>query len=151
MPMPAVIDIRDVTADDEADWRRLWSGFLAHYGVTLEAGITDFTWTRLLDAQNPLAARIACLDGRATGFAIHQLHPSTWVMGEDCYLEDLFVAQEARGQGIGRALIEDLKAVARAKGAKRLHWFTDAGNRRARALYDQLAERDGHIRYRTIL
>ncbi|MCY1125854.1 GNAT family N-acetyltransferase [Frigidibacter sp. RF13] len=149
--MTALVDIRDMTAADEADWRRLWAGFLAYYDIELAPGITDFTWTRLLDPANPLTARMAYLDGRAMGFAIHQLHPSTWVMGEDCYLEDLFVAEEARGRGIGRALIEDLKALSRAKGAKRLHWFTDNENSRARALYDQLAESDGHIRYRTTL
>ncbi|WP_284165587.1 GNAT family N-acetyltransferase [Frigidibacter sp. SD6-1] len=149
--MTAAVDIRDVTDADEADWRRLWAGFLAYYDIKLDPGITDFTWARLLAPANPLTARIARLDGRAAGFAIHQLHPSTWVMGEDCYLEDLFVAEEARGQGIGRALIEDLKSVARAKSAHRLHWFTDSENTRARALYDKLAEADGHIRYRTVL
>jgi GNAT superfamily N-acetyltransferase len=82
------------------------------------------------------------------GFALHHHHASTWVMGDDCYLEDLFVAPVARGQGIGRALIEDVKALAWAKGWHRLYWHTDEGNTTARKLYDSFAPSDGHIRYR---
>ena len=69
-------------------------------------------------------------------------------MGDDCYLEDLFVDPAARGQGIGRALITDLIEFARNRGWKRLYWNTDASNSAARALYDQFAQDDGHVRYR---
>lgn len=143
--------IRDVAPADEAEWRRLWAGFLDYYAHPLAPEVTDFTWARLLDPACPLTARIAVVDGRAMGFAIHQNHPSTWVMGNDCYLEDLFVAPEARGAGIGRALIEDLIALARARGWKRLYWNTDAENHAARALYDRFTRDDGHVRYRLTL
>ena len=69
-------------------------------------------------------------------------------MGEDCYLEDLFVEDGARGQGLGRALIEDLMVLAKARGWHRLYWHTDAGNLPARRLYDRFIASDGHIRYR---
>jgi ribosomal protein S18 acetylase RimI-like enzyme len=82
------------------------------------------------------------------GFAIHLHHPSTWVLTGDCYLEDLFVAPKARGQGLGRALIDDLITLARARGWSRLYWHTRVDNTKARALYDQYVATDGHIRYR---
>ncbi len=85
------------------------------------------------------------------GFALHHHHASTWVLGDDCYLEDLFVSEAARGLGIGRALIDDLIVLARAKGWHRLYWHTDAGNARARSLYDSYVLSDGHIRYRMSL
>ncbi len=128
-------------------WRRLWAQYLAFYGVTLASEITDFTWTRLMDPASALKARLA-VEADVLGFAIHQHHPSTWVMGEDCYLEDLFVAEPARGKGVGRALIEDLRALAAARGWRRLYWHTDQGNARARALYDSFVPSDGHVRYR---
>jgi GNAT superfamily N-acetyltransferase len=143
--------IRDARAQDEADWLRLWQGFLDYYQVSLPAEVTAFTWARLMDPASPLTARLAVLDGRVAGFAIHQHHPSTWVMGDDCYLEDLFVDPQVRGQGIARALIEDLIALARGRGWKRLYWNTDASNRAARALYDQFTRDDGHVRYRLTL
>ncbi len=142
------LTLRDAAPEDEATWRGLWDAYLAFYAVDLAASVTDLTWARLLDPASPLKARLACRDDRVEGFAIHQHHPSSWVAGDDCYLEDLFVADTARGGGVGRALIDDLIALARARGWNRLYWHTDEDNARARALYDSYTPSDGHIRYR---
>lgn len=143
--------IRWAEATDEPGWRRLWAGFLDYYELSLASEITDFTWKRLMDPQSPMKARMAFDGAGALGFAIHQHHPSTWVMGDDCYLEDLFVDPAARGQGVGRALIEDLAAHARAMGWKRLYWNTEITNTAARKLYDRITPDDGHVRYRLTL
>lgn len=146
-----MVDLRDASAGDEADFRRLWQGFLDGYGLTLAPEVSAFTWARLMDPGNALTARLAVVDGVPQGFAIHQHHPSTWVMGDDGYLEDLFVAPEARGKGLGRALIEDLVAIGRRNGWRRLYWLTEIENAGARKLYDQFCANDGHIRYRMTL
>jgi GNAT superfamily N-acetyltransferase len=143
--------IRDAAGSDRAAWERLWQGFLAYYNQSLDPAITAHTWTRLMDPTCPMKMRLAEVDGVVEGFAIHQHHPSTWVMGNDCYLEDLFVAPAARGQGLGRALIADLQALARARGWHRLYWHTDESNATARKLYDSFVPSDGHIRYRLTL
>lgn len=140
--------IRDIAAEDEAAWRDLWAQYLAFYSVDLSPEITNRTWARLMDPASPLAGRVAVAEGVVQGFALHHHHCSTWVAGEDCYLEDLFVADAARGLGLGRALIDDLIALAKARGWHRLYWHTDEGNSRARALYDSYAPWDGHVRYR---
>lgn len=145
------LTIRDATAQDHTTWLGLWQGFLDYYDTTLAPEVTAFTWTRLMDPASPMKMRLACLDDQAVGFAIHQHHPSTWVLGDDGYLEDLFVAPEARGKGAGRALIEDLQALARNHGWHRLYWLTDASNTDARRLYDSFVPTDGHIRYRFAL
>jgi GNAT superfamily N-acetyltransferase len=149
--MTAGIEILDARPEDEPGWRGLWSGFLDYYGMTLPEEVTGYTWARLLDPGNALSARLAFVGGRMAGFAIHQHHPSTWVKGDDCYLEDLFVAPWARGCGAGRALIEDLIGLARDRGWIRLYWHTDADNHQARSLYDRFARDDGHLRYRMVL
>lgn len=143
--------LRDAEPGDRAAWGELWAQYLAYYKVDLPPAVTDHTWARLMDAAHPMQARLAVDGARVLGFAIHHHHASSWVMGEDCYLEDLFVHPEARGQGIGRALIEDLQALARARGWHRLYWHTDAGNTTARRLYDSFIPSDGHIRYRLAL
>ena len=140
--------IRDARPEDEAAWRGLWAQYLDFYDVTLTPEVTTATWTRLMDPDSPMKMRLAVLDGNPVGFAIHLHHPSTWVMGEDCYLEDLFLAPEARGKGLGRALIDDLITLARARGWHRLYWHTDEENATARKLYDRYVKTDGHVRYR---
>ena len=140
--------IRNATPADRDAFLALWQAYLAFYQVDLAPMVTDATWTRLMDAASPVKARLAEVDRQVLGFAIHMHHPSTWVATEDCYLEDLYVAEGARGHGLGRALIDDLIVLARAKGWARLYWHTNEGNTSARALYDQYVASDGHIRYR---
>ncbi len=140
--------IRDATPADEAAFRGLWQSYLAFYGVDLAPEVTAATWARLMNDTSPVKARLAEVDGQVMGFAVHLHHPSTWVLTEDCYLEDLFVAETARGHGLGRALIDDLIGLARSRGWSRVYWHTNGDNTRARALYDQYVASDGHIRYR---
>jgi GNAT superfamily N-acetyltransferase len=145
------VELRDASPQDQTAFLDLWQQYLAFYKVDLAPQITAATWARLMDPASPVKARLAVLDGTVQGFAIHMHHPSTWVATEDGYLEDLFVTDSARGHGLGRALIDDLIALARIKGWARLYWHTNEGNTRARALYDQYVASDGHIRYRMTL
>jgi len=142
------LEIRTAERLDEADWRKLWQGYLTFYEVDIAPEVTDKTWARILDPASPLTCRLAVLDGRVTGFAIHFTHPSTWVISDDCYLEDLYVDSDVRGAGIGRALLDDLVALGEKSGWARLYWHTDQNNHRARKLYDSYVEVDGHVRYR---
>ena len=146
------MNIRDASPADHAAWETLWQTYLDYYQTTLPPAVTAHTWDRLMDPASSLKMRLAVNEdeggGDVIGFAIHQHHPSTWVLGDDCYLEDLFVAATERGRGTGRALIADLHRLARARGWNRLYWHTDEGNATARALYDSIVPADGHIRYR---
>ena len=82
---------------------------------------------------------------------VNVLHEGTWSAAPICYLEDLFVAPEARGAGIGRALISDLIAVGKVRGWSRLYWHTKSGNSEARRLYDRFVAADDFCRYRLVL
>ena len=94
---------------------------------------------------------IAEANGKPVGFAIWFYNYSTFKGRHGIYLEDLFVSDSARGKGVGRALIDDLIALSKARGWQRLYWHTDERNARARALYDSYAPYDGHVRYRLTL
>jgi len=143
------MSIRDATAADEAGFRRLWDAYLTFYDVTLAPAVTDQTWARILDPASPLSARVAVdAAGKVQGFAVWHHHIASWHLANDLYLEDLFVDAAARGTGLGRALLDDLFTLARARGFGRIYWHTDEGNARARSLYDSYAPADGHIRYR---
>jgi GNAT superfamily N-acetyltransferase len=61
-------------------------------------------------------------DGQPAGFALYFFNYSTWVGRPGLYLEDIFVLPEHRGQGIGKALLARVAAIALEKGCKRLQW-----------------------------
>jgi GNAT superfamily N-acetyltransferase len=77
-------------------------------------------------------------------------HRSAWTTSDDCYLQDLFVADDARGGGVGRALIEHVYADARRRGASRVYWLTHESNQNAMQLYDRIADRSAFIQYRRL-
>ncbi len=142
------LKIREARPEDRAEWLSLWKDYLAFYKVDLSSDVTDHTWNRILDPASRISMRVAELDGRLGGFAIHHFHESTWVKAPDCYLEDLFVHESLRGKGAGRALIDDLITLCRKEGWTRLYWHTGEDNAQARKLYDSYIESDGHVRYR---
>jgi GNAT superfamily N-acetyltransferase len=144
--------IRPLAATDYAQWLPLWDGYNAFYGrsghTALPAAITAATWQRFFDAAEPVHALVAERDGRLLGLTHYLFHRSTIHVELVCYLQDLFTAEDVRGQGVAAALIEEVATRARAAGAARVYWLTHETNSTARRLYDQVATNSGFIVYR---
>ncbi|EKT7899694.1 GNAT family N-acetyltransferase [Klebsiella oxytoca] len=145
-----VIEIREPDRQDKAQWLSLWQDYTRFYGSPQPAEVTEYTWQRMLDAASPMLGRFAVVDGNVVGFAIRILHEGTWVKTPICYLEDLFVAPQMRGQGIARTLIQALQTEGKEKGWSRLYWHTRTDNP-ARRLYDEFTPADDYVRYRVTL
>ena len=143
--------IRPIAPSDREAWEPLWAGYNAFYerlGPTaLPPEVTDTLWTRLFDAGEPVFALVAEDAGRVVGLVHYLFHRSTSRIEPVCYLQDLFTLPEARGRGVGRALIMGVYARARDAGAKRVYWQTRENNSAGRVLYDQVAQHHGFIVY----
>jgi ribosomal protein S18 acetylase RimI-like enzyme len=74
----------------------------------------------------------------ACGVCQLRFRHSVWTSSEDCWIEDLFVAGAARGQGVGRALVQLACERARARAAVRIELDTNEANTAALALYESL-------------
>ena len=146
------LTIRPVTEGDFEAWLPLWDGYNAFYGrsgaTALDRGVTGVTWRRFLDPAEPVHALLAEADGVALGLAHYLFHRNTIMIGDVCYLQDLFTAKDARGRGVGRALIMAAAERARAAGSARLYWHTHQTNATARRLYDAVAGNTGFFVYR---
>ncbi len=143
------ITIRPLTAADREQWLALWHGYLTFYESAVPGDVTDLTWSRILDPEAPIHG--VCADdgnGKLLGIVHYLFHPVTWAAGPRCYLEDLFTAPEARGRGVGRALIEAVYAAADTRGADQVYWLTQEFNATARRLYDQVAQATPFMKYR---
>jgi hypothetical protein len=145
------VEIKAIDTNDFGIWLPLWRGYQRFYEVEIPESVTLMTWARLLDPVEPMHAALAMVGEQALGLVHSVYHRSTWATGDDCYLQDLFVANDARGGGIGRALIEHVYADARRRGASRVHWLTHESNHNAMQLYDRIAKRSGFTQYRQLV
>jgi GNAT superfamily N-acetyltransferase len=80
----------------------------------------------------------AWLDGGLAGFATLYWFFSSTKAAESVLMNDLFVREDVRGAGVGRALIERAVEEARRRGAAHLEWFTAPDNLVAQGLYDTM-------------
>ncbi len=151
----AELIVRAVRPADYAQWLPLWDGYNAFYGrsgpTALAPDITRVTWQRFFDASEPVHALVAEQDGQLLGLTHYLFHRTTTTIDLVCYLNDLFTSEDARGKGVGRALIQAVYDEARRAGSPRVYWHTHETNATARLLYDKLAENTGFIFYRKAL
>ena len=143
--------IMPFTADHKEQWVPLWRAYQAFYKTDIPPSVSDVTWSRLLDPAEPLGGAMAWQGDQAIGLVHHIQHRSCWTVGDYCYLQDLFVAETARGTGAGRKLIQYVYDHAKAQGCSRVYWLTHETNIEAMKLYDRIAARSGFIQYRHML
>lgn len=141
------LTLRPLLDADRADWARLWTDYLTFYQASRPAQVYDSTFARLLDPARPQHCILALLDGRPVGLVHYLFHPHHWEIEDVCYLQDLYADPEARGQGVGRALIEAVYQAADGAGAANTYWNTQEFNATARQLYDRIGEVTPFIKY----
>ncbi len=150
--------IRSVEPADFTRWKPLWDGYNAFYGrkdeTALADAITNRTWARFFDEYEPVNALVADEGGQLLGLVHYIFHRSTISLTTNCYLQDLFTLEEARGRGVGRALIEEVYRRAKVAGSSRVYWLThetNETNETAMQLYDKVADKSGFVVYRKML
>lgn len=90
--------------------------------------------------------------GQLIGYACLYFAASSVEAEDIVIMNDLYVAPDARGGGVGRRLIEATLDTARARNAPRVRWSTALDNRRAQRLYEQMgAERTTWFEYEVVL
>ena len=144
--------VRSVVPADFQQWLHLWNGYNEFYGrvgaTGLPPAVTMLTWNRFFDEAEPVHALVAESDGKLVGLVHYLFHRSTTSITPICYLQDLFTCHDARGRGVGSALITSVMNQARLADSHRVYWQTHEANSVARRLYDRIAERSGFLIYR---
>jgi GNAT superfamily N-acetyltransferase len=137
---------RPVEADRE-DWDRLYAGYAGFYGVAQTPEMRDRVWGWIHDPAHEVEGLVAEDEGRLVGLTHFRAfaRPLSATMGG--FLDDLFVAPEARGSGAAEALIQAVADEGRRRGWSVIRWITAEDNARARKLYDRLARRTPWVTY----
>ena len=148
----ADVTVRPAVAGDLVEWLPLWTGYNAFYGregaTALPDEVTVDRWAAFLSSEFPMWSLVAERGGRLVGFAHYIFHLSTTSSAASCYMQDLFTTREARGLGVGAALIKAVAERARAAGSPNVYWQTHRTNAAARRLYDRIAAQSEFLIYR---
>src|SRR5690348_13662857 len=135
--------IRHATDTDAAALLPLLRGYCDFYGA--EPGDEDLVGMAraILAAPETEAFLLVATDdaGQVVGFSVCGWKWSSLRGARVVVLEDLFVAESARGRGHADALIDATAAVARRHGAPAVTWLTAPDNHRAQAVYDRVGGR----------
>lgn len=146
----APLEIRPLTRADEPEWRKLWKAYLDFYETRVCEEVFRTSFERLLSSdENTFRGHLALWEGQPAGLVHYLFHPHMWRIEKVCYLQDLYVDPAFRRRGIAEALIETVKADARAHDVPIVGWLTQIENTRARRLYDRVAQNTGFIKYQT--
>ena len=133
------VSVRRAVAADQGVLARLLSDMQAHYrSPDPPGGAPEMARLLTREGEHLPFALLAERDGTVMGFAT--LTPVLyggayqWLL----FLKDLYVTEQARGLGIGRALLVAMARIAVEQNYCRIDWTTDASNEGAQRLYDRL-------------
>jgi GNAT superfamily N-acetyltransferase len=110
---------------------------LVHEVVATEEQLRE----NLFGARPQAEVLIAEHDGEPAGFALFFHNFSTFLGRHGLYLEDLFVREQHRGKGIGKALLVRLARIAVERGCGRFEWAVLDWNTPAKVFYESLGAR----------
>ncbi len=116
---------------------RLMVGFRDHLGKDWpsEAAFRTGVATLLEDAETDFLLGAPDAGSQPEGICQLRFRRGLWRAGTDCLLEDLYVAERARGTGLGRALVAAARDRALERGARRMELDVNERNAPALALY----------------
>lgn len=138
--------VRRLSIEDKTAWHELYLGYLKFYETEPNDIAIEIVWQGLT-GEPEIQGLVAELDGVIVGITHFHYQLSTWTNTFNCYLEDLYVREEARGQGVAPALIAEVKKLAIEHKCSELFWITKENNQVARKLYDKVAKISDFVRY----
>jgi GNAT superfamily N-acetyltransferase len=141
------INVRQIREADKSSWLELYLAYLRFYNASPDDMDSELLWDRLRNSDPEIQGLVAESNGIVVGIAHFHYQLSTWSDTFHCYLEDLYVDEGERGNGIATALIGKVEELAIKQGCSELYWITKESNTVARKLYDQVATLSDFVRY----
>ena len=114
------------------------------------SGSGKSTFLRCINHLEKIDGGKLTVDGELVGYALYHTSYSTEFAARGFYLYDLFVADAARGRGVGRALVAGIARAAKADGRSFVWWCSKAWNVEAQAFYERLGAVEEDIKAHAI-
>ena len=132
------VHVRPIHEGELDELLPLVAGYQKFYGAEPDPERNRRFFARFVHPSDDGLLLGAWLDGALAGFATLYWFFSSTKATESVLMNDLFVREDVRGSGIGRALIQGALDEARRRGAAHLEWFTAPDNVKAQHLYDSV-------------
>ena len=142
------VQVRPLGDKDFFPWLGLFEGYSEFYKSDLTDEKALRVWSWIIDKNHDLDGAVAVDEnGDFVGFTLYRAVPRTLSGDVGLFVDDLFVAPDARDTGIGRALMDFAKEYAKAHNYSSLQWVTAADNKTAQKLYDEVGTRTSWVTY----
>ena len=137
--MPADMRITNATEQDAPVILELIRDLGEYERLSDQVIATEDQIRKTLFGAHPVAeALLASIEGKTVGFAVFFTNYSTFLAKPGIYLEDLFVKPDARGQGVGKAVLERIAQLAVERGCGRVEWSVLDWNAPSIRFYESL-------------
>jgi ribosomal protein S18 acetylase RimI-like enzyme len=130
------IPVRQAKVEDAREIAQLLDDFNREFGEPTPGVEALAASVRRLLAEGELTVLLT--GGEADGVAVLRFRPAIWSEGLEAHLQELYVAPELRGRGIGRALLQRAVELAREKGADGIDLNSGETDTAARRLYESM-------------
>jgi ribosomal protein S18 acetylase RimI-like enzyme len=139
--------IRKLERKDKENWIKLYCGYAKFYKVSMNNEILNTLWNWIHDENHVVNGISYELEGKIVAIAHYRTMPRPIKGQYICFLDDLFVEPDFRGQKIAQKLISYLKSLSKANNWDGIRWITHSSNKNAKKLYDKIANNTGFELY----
>ena len=139
--------IRKLERKDKENWAKLYNGYADFYKIPMNPVVLDTLWGWIHNESNDVNGLCFELEGKIVGIAHYRTMPRPIKGQYICFLDDLFVEPEFRGQQIAQKLISHLKSLSKKNNWGGIRWITHSSNKTAKNLYGKIAFNTGFELY----
>lgn len=118
------ITVRFARAGDRNNWLVLWFDYLSKAGLTSDDNNGINTWQRIMDMNSSIICWVAEVDNHIAGFAVAVVQDCVLENDPICCIEHIYVMEELRGKGLGKALIQAIKLERDFAGWSKIYWLS---------------------------
>ncbi|GAA1057220.1 hypothetical protein GCM10017608_07640 [Agromyces luteolus] len=140
------VTVRDVAENDFFAWLPLFDSYCSSRGRGLDDTKALIVWSWIQDPRSALRAAVAVDDeGTLVGLVHAHPEPRTLDAGIGIVIDDLFVVEAHRRNGVAGQLLDRVRAMAVELHATRVTWSNDPGDADGLRLSDDVARRSPAI------
>lgn len=133
-----MITINKATPEEISPCYKMMQELAIYEGENTNSIISLQEFIKLTSSSTPIFHILtAKKENILVGIAIYYYRYSTW-KGKHIHLEDLFVSENYRKEGIGKLLFQELVSIAKKEKLKRIEWEVHNTNKKAKKFYEKM-------------